>query len=99
LTPAVRCTVIVTVRAVMLAVFDRRTCSSLNQPLLLVTTPVAVTDPPVLWPACVTAMMRVIPPPLTVTVPLRFVVPVFAVALTVKLPVPAPLVGVALSQL
>ena len=44
-------------------------------------------------------MVRVMPPPLTVTVPLRLVVPVFAVALTVKLPLPEPLVGEALSQL
>jgi hypothetical protein len=49
-------------------------------------------------PACVTAIARVIPPPLTVTVPERLVVPVLAVALTVKLPLLAPLVGEALSQ-
>ena len=50
------------------------------------------------WPACVTATVRVSPPPVTVTVPVRLVVPVFAVALTVKLPLLLPLVGEALSQ-
>ena len=49
-------------------------------------------------PACVTATVRVSPPPVTVTVPARLVLPVFAVALTVKLPLLLPLVGEALSQ-
>jgi hypothetical protein len=48
---------------------------------------------------CVTAIVRVSPPPVTVTVPLRAVVPVFAVTLTVKLPLLVPLVGDAVSQL
>ena len=46
LTPVVRCTVIVMDKAVMLAVLDSRSCSSVNQPLLLVTTAVAVAEPP-----------------------------------------------------
>ena len=41
--------------------------------------------------ACVTAIVRVRPPPVTVTVPVRAAVPVFAVALTVKLPLLVPL--------
>jgi hypothetical protein len=49
-------------------------------------------------PACVTAIVRVSPPPATVTVPVRFVVPVLAVALTVMLPLLVPEVGEALSQ-
>ena len=49
--------------------------------------------------ACVTAIVRVMPPPVTVTVPLRLAVPVFAVALTVKLPLLVPLAGETLSQL
>jgi hypothetical protein len=48
--------------------------------------------------AWVTASVRVMPPPVTVTVPLRLAVPVFAVALTVKLPLPEPLVADVLSQ-
>ena len=43
--------------------------------------------------ACVTAIVRVRPPPVTVTVPVRAAVPVFAVALTVKLPLLLPLVA------
>jgi hypothetical protein len=83
----------VTVSAVMVTVFESCTCSSLNHPLLLVTTPAAVTAPPDEGAACVTAMVRVMPPPATVTVPVRALVPEFAVALTVKLPLPEPLVA------
>ena len=36
--------------------------------------------------------LRLIPPPLTVTVPLLLVVAVFAVVVSVKLPLPDPLV-------
>src|SRR5688572_25885537 len=49
--------------------------------------------------ACVTAIVRVIPPPLTVTLPVRAAVPVFAVALIVKLLLLVPPVGETLSQL
>jgi hypothetical protein len=47
---------------------------------------------------CVTDICRVMPPPVTVTVPLRLAVPVFAVALTVKLPLPVPEMGETLSH-
>jgi hypothetical protein len=49
-------------------------------------------------PACVTATVRVSPPPVTLPCPRGLVLPVFAVALTVKLPLLLPLVGEALSQ-
>ena len=49
--------------------------------------------------ACVTAIVRVMPPPVTVTVPVRGAVPVLAVELTLKLPLFAPDVGEALNQL
>ena len=48
--------------------------------------------------AWLTAIVRVMPPPVTVTVPLRLAVPVLAVALTVKLPLLEPLVGETVSQ-
>ena len=51
------------------------------------------------WPACVTATVRVSPPPVTVTVPVRLVVPVFAVALTRKLPLLLPEATEIVSQL
>ncbi len=43
--------------------------------------------------ACVTAIVRVSPPPVTVTVPVRAAVPVLAVTLTETLPLLLPLTG------
>ena len=43
-------------------------------------------------------MLRVIPPPVTVTVPLRLALPLFAVTLTLKLPLLVPLTGATLIQ-
>ena len=55
--------------------------------------------PPVVCPACVTATVRVSPPPLTVTVPVRAVVAVFALdALTVTVALFVPETGVTVIQ-
>ena len=49
-------------------------------------------------PACVTATVRLIPPPVTVIVPLLEAVPALAVAEMVKLPLFDPLAGDAVNQ-
>ena len=49
-------------------------------------------------PACVTAMVLVMPPPVTVMVALRVKVLVFAVAVRVRLPLLVPLAGETVSQ-
>jgi len=49
-------------------------------------------------PACVTATVRVIPPPVTVIVPVLAAVLVFAAALIVRVPLFDPLAGVTVNQ-
>ena len=97
-TPAVRCTEIVTVSAVILAVLLTRTCSSLNQPLLLVTRPVAVTEPPVDMLAWYGDGARDAAAGHGDRAGAAGA-PVLAVALIVTSPLPEPLAGEALSQL
>ena len=53
--------------------------------------------PPLEPAACVTAIVTVSPPPVTVIVPLR-AVPVLAVTAALKVPLPEPLAGDTVSQ-